>query len=100
MRFTIGATEDSVEIPENSILVDLGDLRAYVESRVRSGAYLDYDDLIRAALEALQREEATANEWVRELVNGPEQPPKLRTNRGEEIHEIRAFRLRDRDRDF
>jgi putative addiction module CopG family antidote len=92
--------ESPLEQPANSITVDLGELRAYVESRVRTGAYNSYDEMVQAALEALQREEAAANEWISQLVNGPQQPPKLRTNRGEEIHEIRSFKLRNQDRDF
>ena len=89
-----------MDLPENSILINLGDLRSYVESRVHSGAYADYDELIRAALEALQREEATTNEWIRDLVEAPQQPPRPRTHSGEEIHEVRAFRFRSQDRDF
>lgn len=84
---------------EINTVVNLGGMRAYVESRLRSGVYASLEELIHAALQALEREEASANHWVKQLVDAPT-PPKLRTNKGEEIHEVRSFRFRSEDRDF
>jgi Arc/MetJ-type ribon-helix-helix transcriptional regulator len=89
-----------VDQQEDSILVHLGNQREYVENRLRSGAYTSSDELFQAALEALQREEATTSEWIHDLVSNPPVSPKLRTSTGEEIHEVRAFRFRSQDRDF
>jgi len=89
-----------VDEPEYSAIVNLGPLRAFVESRLRSGAYGSLEQLIHAALLALEREETAADEVVKQLVDGALPPPKLRTNKGETIHEVRSFRFRSEDRDF
>ena len=89
-----------MEPPEESPVVRLGPLREYVESRLHSGAYASLEELIHAALEALQREETAAGEWVKQVVDGAPAKSKLRTNRGEEIHEVRSFCFRREDRDF
>ena len=47
------------------ITVTLGDLHKRVESRVKSGAYASASEVMRAALRALDREEAAVNEWLR-----------------------------------
>jgi antitoxin ParD1/3/4 len=52
---------------QNTIVVDLGPLRKLVEERVRNGSYASADEVIRAGLEALQREEAGTNEWLTRL---------------------------------
>ncbi len=85
--------------PENSAIVNLGPLRTFVESRLRSGAYGSLEELIHAALLALEREE-TASDLLKPLLDGAPTPPKLRTNKGEAIHEVRSFRFRSEDRDF
>ena len=89
-----------MEPHEESAVVRLGPLREYVESRLHSGAYAGLEELIHAALEALQREEAAAGEWVKQVVDGAPAPGKPRTSRGEEIHEVRSFYFRREDRDF
>ena len=86
--------------PESSAIVNLGPLRTFVESRLRSGAYGSLEELIHAALLALEREESASEVLVKQLVDGPPSPPKLRTNKGETIHEVRSFRFRSEDRDF
>ncbi|MGD0345334.1 MAG: type II toxin-antitoxin system ParD family antitoxin [Terracidiphilus sp.] len=48
---------------QNTIRVDLGALRRAVEERVESGSYATSDEVIRAGLLALEREEAGLNEW-------------------------------------
>jgi antitoxin ParD1/3/4 len=52
---------------QNTIRVDLGALRRAVEERVESGSYATPDDVIRAGLLALEREEAGLNEWLTRL---------------------------------
>ena len=42
---------------ESTVTVTLGDLQDRVEERVRSGRYASVDDVVRAALRALDREE-------------------------------------------
>lgn len=51
------------------ITVTLGDLQDRVESRVKSGAYASASEVIRAALRALDREEAALNDWLRQRVD-------------------------------
>lgn len=49
---------------QNTMVVDLGSLRSVVEERVKSGAYASPDEVIQAALHALEREETILNEWL------------------------------------
>ncbi|MFI4987041.1 MAG: type II toxin-antitoxin system ParD family antitoxin [Alphaproteobacteria bacterium] len=51
------------------ITVTLGDLQQRVEARVKSGAYASASEVMRAAVRALEREEATLNEWLRRRVD-------------------------------
>jgi antitoxin ParD1/3/4 len=48
--------------------VTLGELQENVESRVKSGAYASASEVMRAAVRALDREEAAIGEWLRERV--------------------------------
>ena len=51
------------------ITVTLGDLQERVEVRVKSGSYASASEVMRAAVRALDREEAALNEWLRQRVN-------------------------------
>jgi antitoxin ParD1/3/4 len=51
------------------ITVTLGDLQDDVETRVKSGAYASASEVLRAALRALDREEAAVSEWLRRRVD-------------------------------
>jgi antitoxin ParD1/3/4 len=51
------------------VTVTLGDLKERVEARVKSGAYASASEVMRAALRALDREEAAVSEWLRQRVN-------------------------------
>ena len=51
------------------ITVTLGDLQRRVEARVKSGAYASASEVIRAAVRALDREEAALNDWLRQRVD-------------------------------
>lgn len=50
------------------ITVTIGDLAERVEERVRSGAYASSSEVIRAALRALDREDAALDELLRNRV--------------------------------
>jgi antitoxin ParD1/3/4 len=51
------------------ITVTLGDLRKRVDAPVKSGAYASSSEVMRAAVRALDREEAALNDWMRERVD-------------------------------
>ena len=46
------------------ITITLGDLRKRVDARVKSGAYASASEVMRAAVRALDREEAVLKEWM------------------------------------
>ena len=51
------------------ITVTLGELQERVEARVKSGAYASASEVMRAAVRALEREEAALEEWLRQRVD-------------------------------
>ncbi|HEY3778588.1 MAG TPA: type II toxin-antitoxin system ParD family antitoxin [Rhizomicrobium sp.] len=51
------------------VTVTLGDLRERVDARVKSGSYASASEVLRAAVRALDREEAALNGWLRRLVD-------------------------------
>ncbi|MFZ1989099.1 MAG: type II toxin-antitoxin system ParD family antitoxin [Alphaproteobacteria bacterium] len=50
------------------ITITLGDLQEHVEARVKSGAYASASEVMRAALRALDREDAALDEWLKQRV--------------------------------
>jgi antitoxin ParD1/3/4 len=46
------------------ITITLGDLRKRVDARVKSGAYASASEVMRAAVRALDREEAALKDWM------------------------------------
>lgn len=50
-----------------TLVVNLGQQRRLVEERLASGSYASVDEVIQAALRALDREEADANVWLAKL---------------------------------
>ena len=50
------------------LTITLGDLDHRVRARVKSGAYASASEVLRAAVRALDREEAAVNEWLRQQV--------------------------------
>jgi len=48
--------------------VTLGNMQKRVEARVKSGAYASASEVMRAAVRALDREEAALTEWLRRRV--------------------------------
>jgi antitoxin ParD1/3/4 len=67
----IGVDRKDKTMPRTSrpVTVTLGDLQKHVEARVKSGAYASTSEVIRAAIRALDREEAALNEWLRRRVD-------------------------------
>ena len=86
---------------QNRIVVDLGPLRKSVEERVQSGSYASPDEVIRASLLALEREESATDVWLAKLAEDsladlrPSVPAaqvfrELRTKYGRPKHEPAA----------
>ncbi|MBS0471837.1 MAG: type II toxin-antitoxin system ParD family antitoxin [Proteobacteria bacterium] len=50
------------------ISVTLGDMHESVEARVKRGDYASASEVLRAAMRALNREEAAVNAWLREQI--------------------------------
>jgi antitoxin ParD1/3/4 len=51
------------------VTVTLGDLQERVEARVKSGAYASTSEVLRAAVRALDREDAAIGDWLRQRVD-------------------------------
>lgn len=51
------------------ITVTLGELHERVEARVKSGAYASASEVMRAAVRALDREEAALDGWLRARID-------------------------------
>lgn len=51
------------------VTVTLGDLRERVETRVKSGSYASVSEVLRAAVRALDREDAALNAWLKKIVD-------------------------------
>jgi antitoxin ParD1/3/4 len=75
---------------QNTIRVDLGALRRAVDSRVESGTYATPDEVIRAGLLALEREEAGLNEWLTRLAEEALAGPKPSIPAAQVFRELRA----------
>jgi antitoxin ParD1/3/4 len=63
--------DEAILMPRTSrpITVTLGELQERVEARVRSGAYASASEVLRAAVRALDREEAALDGWLRQRVD-------------------------------
>lgn len=75
---------------QSTIRVDLGALRRAVEERVESGSYATPDEVIRAGLLALEREEAGLNEWLTRLAEEALADPKPSIPAAQVFRELRA----------
>ena len=53
---------------DRTITITLGDLERNVRERVKSGAYSSASEVLRAAMRALDREDAAINQWLRQQV--------------------------------
>jgi antitoxin ParD1/3/4 len=75
---------------QNTIRVDLGEMRRVVEERVESGSYASADDVIRAGLLALQREEVGLNEWLTRLAEEALADPRPSIPAAQVFRELRT----------
>jgi antitoxin ParD1/3/4 len=76
------------------ITVTLGDLQERVEARVTSGAYASASEVIRAAVRALDREEAALSEWLRERVDEAFADPRPNVPAGDVFERLRERHAR------
>ena len=76
---------------QNRIVIDLGPLRKSVDDRVQSGSYNNADDVIRAGLLALEREEMATNEWLIQLAEECLADPEPSIPAAEVFRELRAI---------
>jgi antitoxin ParD1/3/4 len=70
--------------------VTLGDLKDHVEARVRSGAYASASEVVRAAIRALDREEAAVDDWLRRKVEESFADPRPNIPAAEVFGRLRA----------
>jgi antitoxin ParD1/3/4 len=84
-------TEAGMEAAQNRVVVDLGPLRKSVEERVQSGSYASADEVIRAGLLALEREEKATDEWLVELAMESLADPEPSIPAEEVFRELRAL---------
>jgi antitoxin ParD1/3/4 len=76
---------------QNRLVVDLGPLRQSVEARVQSGSYASADEVIRASLLALEREEKATNEWLTKLAEESLADPRPSVPAAQVFRELRAI---------
>lgn len=58
------------------ITVTLGDLHEHVEARVKSGRYASASEVMRVAVRALDREEETVTDWLRQRIEDALSDPR------------------------
>lgn len=73
------------------ITVSLGKQQASIEARVASGAYESASEVVRAALRALDREEAAIDEVLRAKVQEAIDDPRPSIPADQVFAELRAF---------
>jgi antitoxin ParD1/3/4 len=76
---------------QNTLVVDLGPLRKSVEDRIQSGSYASADEVVRAALLALEREEDTRNEWLTKLAEESIADPRPSVPAAQVFRELRVI---------
>jgi antitoxin ParD1/3/4 len=76
------------------ITVTLGDLHERVEARVKSGAYASASEVMRAAVRALDREEAALDGWLRRRVDEAFADPRPNVPARKVFKRLRAHRAR------
>ena len=75
---------------QNTLVIDLGPLRQSVEDRVQSGSYASADEVVRAGLLALEREEASRDELLTKLAKDALADPRPSVPAAEVFRELRA----------
>jgi antitoxin ParD1/3/4 len=74
--------------------VTLGDLRKRVDARVKSGAYASASEVMRAAVRALDREEAALRDWMRKRIDESLADPRPNISAGTVFKRLRAYHAR------
>jgi antitoxin ParD1/3/4 len=78
------------------ITVTLGSQQKSVDDRVKSGAYGSASEVIRSALRALDREEATLDEIMREKVRASLADPRPDEPAEDVFARLRAYHAKQR----
>ena len=76
------------------ITVTLGELQQGVRARVKSGAYASASEVMRAALRALDREEAAIDDWLRQRVDESLADPRPNVPAATVFKRLRAHHAR------
>lgn len=77
--------------PQSTVRVNLGAFREAVERRVKAGSYSSPDEVIQAALQALEREESGLNEWLTRQAEQSLADPEPSIPAAEVFRELRAI---------
>ena len=80
------------------ITITLGDLRKRVEARVKSGAYASASEVMRAAVRALDREEAALTDWMRTRIDKALADPRPNIPARTVFKRLRAYHARQSKR--
>jgi len=75
-------------------VVDLGPLRRLVDERVKSGSYASADEVVRAGLLALEREETATHEWLIQLAEEAMADPRPSVPAKQAFADLRAKHAR------
>jgi antitoxin ParD1/3/4 len=75
---------------QNTLVIDLGSLRQSVEDRVQSGSYASADEVIRAGLLALEREESATEVCLTKLAEEALADPRPSLPAAQVFRELRA----------
>ena len=75
---------------QNTIVVDLGTLRQSVDERIKAGSYASADEVVRAGLLALEREEAATDEWLTKLAEESIADPRPSVPAAQVFQDLRA----------
>ena len=73
------------------ITITLGELQQRVDARVESGAYVSASEVIRAAVRALDREDAALDDWMRQRVDEAMTDPRPNVPAREVFERLREF---------
>ena len=76
------------------ITVTLGELQEKVDARVASGAYASASEVMRAAIRALDREEAAAQDWLTRAVDEALADPRPSISIDEAFEQLEAHRAK------
>jgi antitoxin ParD1/3/4 len=76
------------------VTVTLGDLKDRVDARVKTGAYASVSEVMRAAVRALDREEAAVDAWLKRAVDQALADPRPNVSIDEAFRRVRRHRAR------